>query len=482
MATITPQTFLSNKGYAILKSSIPEELINQIRDDLTMSPNVNFSIGSNLPPITFPCYLESQKKIYMPKAYGLKKYGIPNEDNQDPGEDINIEFKGTLRDYQIDPVDKLLKSCLEPKTKGGLLNLLCGQGKTSCSLYVLTKLGKKAMVVLHKNFLIDQWRERIEQFIPDARIGLIKAKIIDVENKDIILCSLQSLAMKDYDPNIFKGIGTMIVDECHRSGAEIFSRAYFKHIPMYSIGLSATLQRKDGMSKVFKNHIGEVIYKSTKSKDNNIDVHIVDFIDDNPEYCEIISMYNNKPQIPSMVTNIGNYLPRVIFLVDIIEKTLLDEPKRNILILSDRINHLKLLKKEIDNRKTEAVVGFYIGGMKEKQLKETEETCNIINASFSIAAEGLDLEKLDTLIFATSKSDIQQSVGRILRKRPEARDYNPLIIDVVDHFSIFPNQAKKRLAYYKKNKYNIIKQNSEPKNEYIQTEYKPDTYVFIKDC
>jgi superfamily II DNA or RNA helicase len=481
MATITPQTFLSSRGYAILKSSIPEELINEIKDDLTMSPNVNFSIGSNIAPITFPCYLESQKKIYIPKAYGLKNYGIPLEDNLDKGESINLEFKGTLRDYQIEPVDKLLKSCLEPKTKGGILSLLCGQGKTSCSLYVLTKLGKKAMVILHKNFLIDQWRERIEQFIPDARVGLIKAKIIDVENKDIILCSLQSLAMKDYDPEIFKGIGTMIVDECHRTGPEIFSRAYFRLTPVYSIGLSATIQRKDGMSKVFKNHIGDVIYKSAKSKDNNVDIDIINFIDDNEEYCKIVNMYNGKPIIPSMTTNIGNYMPRIFFLVDIIEKILLDEPRRNILILSDRINHLKLLKKEIDSRNMKATTGFYIGGMKEKQLKETEENCNIILASFSIASEGLDLEKLDTLIFATSKSDIQQSVGRILRKRPEARDYNPLIIDIVDNFSIFPNQAKKRLAYYKKNKYNIINKNTEPQKEHIETIYKQDKYIFIKD-
>jgi superfamily II DNA or RNA helicase len=372
-----------------------------------------------------------------------------------------------------------LKSCLEPKTKGSILSLAPGKGKTSCSLYVLTKLSKKAMVVLHKNFLIDQWRERIEQFLPDARVGLIKAKIIDVENKDIILCSLQSLAMKDYDPNIFKGIGTIIIDECHRSGAEVFSRSFFKYVPMYSIGLSATTNRRDGLSKVFKNHIGEVIYKSKKSKDI-VDVDIIDFIDDNEEYCKIINMYNGNPIIPSMTTNIGNYIPRIIFLVDIIEKILLKEPNRNILLISDRINHLKLLKKELDSRSI-GVSGFYIGGMKEKQLKETEEKCNIILSSASLVCEGLDIPKLDTLILGTSKSDLIQIIGRILRKTPEERTYNPLIIDIVDHFSIFPNQAKKRLAYYKKNKYNIINQNTEPQKEYIETIYKPDKYAFIKD-
>ena len=67
----------------------------------------------------------------------------------------------------------------------------------------------------------------------------------------------------------------------------------------------------------------------------------------------------------------------------------------------------------------------------------------------------MDLPGLNTLILASPKSEIQQVVGRILRDKPCDRKYTPLIIDVVDDFSMFPSQAKKRQAYYKKCKYAI---------------------------
>jgi predicted helicase len=73
-----------------------------------------------------------------------------------------------------------------------------------------------------------------------------------------------------------------------------------------------------------------------------------------------------------------------------------------------------------------------------------------------MASEGMDIPKLDTIILSTPKSDIIQSVGRILRKKPEDRIYIPLIIDINDNFSMFINQSKKRLKYYKKCSYNIL--------------------------
>lgn len=85
---------------------------------------------------------------------------------------------------------------------------------TVCALYIITILRKKTLIVVHKDFLLNQWKERIDQFLPSARVGLIKGKICDTEDKDIVIGSLQSLSMKDYDPEIFSDMGMIVVDEC----------------------------------------------------------------------------------------------------------------------------------------------------------------------------------------------------------------------------------------------------------------------------
>ena len=57
-------------------------------------------------------------------------------------------------------------------------------------------------------------------------------------------------------------------------------------------------------------------------------------------------------------------------------------------------------------------VGYYVGGMKEKDLK-ISETKTVILATYSMAAEALDIKTLTTLFLLTPKTDVQQAVGRI---------------------------------------------------------------------
>ncbi len=466
-------TFLSSRGYGLLKSKFSEDTLDKIRNELTVSPNVQM-IVPNMEIPKFKCFLESQKKIYLPKAYGLQKFGVPDIDKLDEGETVDLNFTKELRQNQLEPVRKLLEACNDPNKRGGLLELVCGGGKTVLALYTIAKLKKKTMIIVHKNFLLDQWKERIEEFLPDTKIGLIKAKTIDVEDKDIIIASLQSLSMKEYDPKIFAGIGTIVVDEIHRTSSEVFSRAYFKHTPKYSIGLSATMNRSDGLSKVFKWHIGEVVFKNITRKDN-LDVLCKYYDNESLLYRREIAMFNGKPLIASMITNICNFEPRNDFIVDIIKDILKKEPNRNILILSDRRAQLETLKNKIEANKLGSV-GYYMGGIKQNELDYNAQNCPILVGTFSVAAVGLDIPKLDTLILVSSKSDIIQSVGRILRKKAEDREYIPLVIDIIDSFSIFPNQFKKREKYYKKCKFNIIKENNKINDDNI--EVKLDTYAF----
>jgi len=326
---------------------------------------------------------------------------------------------------------------------------------TALSLYIISKLQKKTLVIVHKDFLLKQWRERIEQFLPGARVGIIKAKVIDIEDKDIVVGSLQSLSMKEYDKGTFDDFGLMICDEVHNFAAEVFSRALQKINCRYSLGLSATMTRKDGLSKVFKWHLGDIVYKNKKKKIDEVNVICYEYFENNEKYSNEVLMFNGKPNMARMINNICDYEPRIDKIVNII-KNIKNKENRNILLLSDRRNHLK----EIKNKLNELGIGnpgYYVGGMKHHELKKSENECDILLGTFSMASEGMDIPKLDTIILSSPKSDIIQSVGRILRKKPEDRIYVPLIIDINDMFSMFLNQNKKREKYYNKCKYNITR-------------------------
>jgi superfamily II DNA or RNA helicase len=192
-------TYLGQKGYTISKKDLTLDQINKMKADLTVKPFVHGSPNNASQQPTFPVYRESALKMYVPHYYGVEKFGPPKEYKISPGQDIDLTFKGSLRDYQEPVVKKYLDHvCAGDGGGGGLLELPCAWGKTSASLYILSQIKKKTIVIVHKEFLMNQWIERISQFLPGSRIGKIQGKTIDIEDKDIVLCMLQSLVLKDY--------------------------------------------------------------------------------------------------------------------------------------------------------------------------------------------------------------------------------------------------------------------------------------------
>ena len=133
-------------------------------------------------------------------------------------------------------------------------------------------------------------------------------------------------------------------------------------------------------------------------------------------------------------------------MIDILK----DRDGQQIMILAHNKSLLKYFYDAIKHRNL-ATVGYYIGGMKEKDLKITE-TMQVVIATYAMAAEGLDIKTLTTLFLATPKTDVTQAVGRILRKT----DVNALVIDIIDQHGIFHRQWLKRRAFYKKSGFEIM--------------------------
>jgi hypothetical protein len=153
-----------------------------------------------------------------------------------------------------------------------------------------------------------------------------------------------------------------------------------------------------------------------------------------------------KLSLATMVTEVTEMPDRNALIVSTIRRA--TEGTRQVLVLSDRRAHCEYLHEQF-----KASSGLYMGGMKEADLARSSKK-QIIFATFSQAHEGLDIPSLDTVILATPKSDIVQSIGRIMRETSGKKN-NPRIYDVVDHWSVFFAMYQKRLKVYRQGGFNI---------------------------
>ncbi len=600
------KTIYGKKGYTLIKKYFTSEQIEKVKNDLMMLPYIPEDFGNNARP--FPIYLENDNKLYIPKHYGFEHFGQPDQIKISKGDPINLTFKGTMKETQVPIINSYIESTtnsdesLATKSNGGLISVPCGVGKTACAINLISLLGRKALVVVHKEFLLNQWVGEIKNFLPGARIGTIQGQKIDIENKDIVIGMLQSLSMKDYPDDLFDSFGTVAIDECfpyeqyvltnqgrekigslyqkwknneselpliksfntklkifewkkmtyaweknndklieitftnnkqfkstynhlyltthgwieahnlsigdivisnnnesvmyvrdiiyidntnknvydievadnhnfiicdsdddigcvvhncHHISAEVFSRALPKINCWYSIGLSATPNRADGLQKVMHHYLGPMIYRIDKRDDRKVRVNVIRFKDNNPEYSsEELSVYG-KVCVPRMVTNIVNFTNRNILINCIIKRLVAD--KRHVLVLSDRREHLNVIYNMVKEYTT---VGFYVGGMKQKDL-DISAKMDVVLGTYPMSSEGLNIPDLDAAVFTTSKSSIEQSIGRIIRK---AHERMPVAFDIVDGFSVFPRQYSKREKVYKKLNYDVYELNIKSEN------------------
>jgi hypothetical protein len=161
--------------------------------------------------------------------------------------------------------------------------------------------------------------------------------------------------------------------------------------------------------------------------------------------------FRGNVKYTTLVSKVANYEYRADFILNVMINEIKINPKQQIILLSQTKNLLNYLYKLITSKNVTSV-GYYIGGMKEKDLKESESK-QIILATFAMAAEALDIKSLTTLVLATPKSDIVQAVGRIMR----AEHSQPLIIDIIDQHEPLLNQFNRRRSFYNEKNYKIIR-------------------------
>ena len=320
---------------------------------------------------------------------------------------------------------------------------------TVMALNIISNIKKKTLILVHKEFLMNQWIERMNEFLPTARIGKIQGPTFDIEDKDVVIGMIQSLYDKEYAPNAFSSFGLTIIDEVHRIGSEQFSRTLFKTITPYMLGISATVERKDKLSKLLYMFIGGKIYESKRKEEDPVCVRAIEYISADTDFNNVEIDYRGNTKFSSMIVKLCAFGPRSDFIVKVLGDLLEEHPDNQIMILCQNKSLLNYLYEAINYREL-ASVGYYIGGMKQVKLQETE-TKKIVLATYAMAAEALDIKTLSTLVMVSPKTDIVQSVGRILRVKHK----HPIIVDIVDMHENFQKQWLQRRRFYKKCNYRI---------------------------
>ena len=330
--------------------------------------------------------------------------------------------------------------------------------------YAAARLKKRFIVVVDKEFLLQQWSGELQALLPGIRIGILQqdkqqmgteivskrelslpelkdlarkaglkvggtkpellarlqeAKVntvpeVDTITYDCTIAMIKTLVLRDFAQDEFREYGFTIFDECHHLGAAHFSRALQKVQTQVMLGLSATPTRDDGLTKVFEWFLGKPVYwEQTREPDPDVVVQKVSFTSDDPAYAEVPVDFRGEPVLAHLERIVAGLPPGTTF-------------------------------------------GYYVGGMKSEGREEGARTAQVILGTYAMASEAMNIKTLNTMVMASPRKKIEQSTGRILRVQKEDRTVEPLIVDIVDSHSVYQGQWFKRRVYYRKCKYKLV--------------------------
>ncbi len=450
---------LANRIY-IKKDGLPSPLLNKIKR-LAAFQNPEFykkqsmRLSTALTPRVICCSEELQSYITIPRGCmenlsqlcSVNQITLDIQDKRVNGNSVQFTFTGDLTETQEKSCRELLKHAT------GTFVAPPGIGKTVIGIKMIATRGVNTLVLVHRKPLLEQWRTQIAAFldVPVGSIGQIGAGKNKATNS-IDVAMIQSLDKKEeVDPRI-RNYGQIIVDECHHVSAFSFERVMMEANAKYIIGLTATPYRRDGHHPIITMQCGPVRYKVTPRKDidgSSIKYRLM------TRTTSFTYPWSDGDNIQSLWQPLILDENRNQMIFDDILNSL--EDKRSPIVLTERKEHLELLK-----QKLEKFVKYIIvlhGGMKAGKRKEmiskvesipdTEE--RLILATGQYIGEGFDDPRLDTLFIAmpfSFKGKMVQYAGRLHRLyqgKTEVRIY-----DYVDeNIPVLMKMYKRRLKAYK---------------------------------
>lgn len=436
------------------------------------------------------CYLKQEgSKYIIPRYY----FGEPDELTHEGRKLKDVRFKKSLRDYQNTFIVE--NRDLYYEHTGILLEAACGTGKTVVSLYLALMRGRQTLVIVPTYYLATQWQERIKEFTYCTSVVITSAdKEIPVD-RDFTIVVMDTFSVRVLPEKLIGNVGCVLLDEAHRMGASTYIPILDELPAKYRLALTATFRRSDGVHKILKFHFGEHTKMESRFPPAKIYTFVTSvpirgvvnrkYVTDRVEaYLDIVGCsayhtqnfsefkvpkgYNEgllklwetgrinkthymevrralskaeKLQYTTAESFLSEHSRRRKLYIRLIRDCL--KKGRTVLFLSKRKAVLKSFYK-IFREYDPMLIISETNSRSEEDQKYLQDECPLILGVTQLAKEGLDIDRMDTLVLDLPIKDTEQAIGRILRlyegKKP------PLVFYPLDDcplsYGIF-NNAKK---------------------------------------
>lgn len=426
-------------------------------------------------------YLGSDEGKYIVLPRGLRedilkkfdnagiRYKI--EDKRTQGRELNISFKGELRESQIPAAETMLEN------ETGILHAATAFGKTVVCCDMIARRGISTLILVDRADLMNQWIKRLDEFLDiDEELPEYQTKTGRTRKRKLLIGNLQgahdtltgivdvamirSLKKKDGFHPMLKEYAQVYFDECHHAASESAIEVLQEINAKYVYGVTATPKRGDGKEKINEFLLGPIRYRFTakdRAEEQNID-HLV-----YPRFTRTV-----KPHHLSK-TPYGNDAYELIRNNDVRDEQIIRDVAdcvqagRTPVVLTKYVDHANKLSERLKKYADRLILltganGTKVRRAQVKELNEVDDSDSLILVGTgSLLGEGFDFPRLDTLFMATPVSGenvVEQYVGRL------NRDYdgkeNVIVYDYVDsHIPKFDKMYAARLKAYKKIGYEL---------------------------
>jgi len=442
-------------GQGVTLSNINQKIYEKVLGDLTLkNPDYEEAKkkGRYIPVsmskyISYWEYNENNDSIWFPRGYlyefkeWLKQNKIPFKisDNTLVLKRIKIPFKGKLRKYQAEAARSIKKLPI------GVLEAATGSGKTVIGINMITERKQPTLIIVHSKELLYQWQESIKKFL-NYDCGLVGDGQFII--RPITVGIINSVRNKI--DSLINKFGHVICDEIHKIPSSTWSTTLQDFPARYYLGLSATVYRHDGLTKIIFLNIGPKLHSVDSKMLHKIGAVLKPTVKKVPTNFRFVYRDNYSAMIKGLV----NDQARNNLLISTIYADY-RKNKDNVLIISDRKEHCKLLQSMLFSKglKSELLTSSVSKKARKKIVSDLlSGKCNILIATSSLIGEGFSADSLTTLHLTTpikAKGKVTQIVGRILRpqkgKKPRIYDYRDNEVNILRYQGFARDKVYKEL-------------------------------------